>query len=358
MPYYPAQRHLLEATTIRRERLLPAFTTGKVNVAQGVNVNIRDIVARGSVASAYHLIDTSQVIRLKKNEDISDFLLVELNAIVEADTPLAARPKQRKQVVAPVRGKIVYARGSQIIMQETSEEIQLEAGVDGRVIATHSGRGVTLETYGTLVQGVWGNGNLVIGSLKAEPDDGLDNIYSGGLDVGYRGVIVITRRALKETSLVVMADQGIIGVIAPSMDAALIPQAKEHPSAIMLTEGFGDIPMSAIVFNMLSKFASRQATLDAYTPNRWETRRPEAFVNSSARAGEKASEPQISLTLKAGMSVRLTRPPYAGRVATVLNLPKTPTLLDNGLRVLCAQVELSSGERAMIPLANLESLGA
>lgn len=357
MPFYPDQRHLLEATTIRRERHLPEFTAGKVTVAQNVSVNIREIVARGSIASAYHIIEAGQSVRLKKNEDISEFLLVDLNQIVDAGTPLAARPKQRKPLVAPIRGKVVYASGSRIIMQETSEEIQLEAGVEGKVVAVQTGRGVTLETYGTLVQGVWGNGMLVIGQLKMEPEEGLDHIFGDALSMKYRGTIVVTRRALKETGLVTMVEQGIIGVIAPSMDAALIPQAQAHTSAVMLTEGFGDIAMSALTFNLLTKFADRPTTLDAYTPSRWESRRPEAIVNPSSRAGEKTAAPKINLALKVGMQVRLTRMPHAGKVGTVINLPKSPTLLDNGLRVLCAQIELVSGERAMIPLANLESFG-
>jgi hypothetical protein len=32
-------------------------------------------------------------------------------------------------------------------------------------------------------------------------------------------------------------------------------------------------------------------------------------------------------------------------------------LLENGLHVLCAQVELSGGERVSVPLANIEVFG-
>lgn len=357
MPYYPEQRPLLELTTIRRERYLPEFAIGQVSVAEGVNVNIREIVVRGSVPSEYVIIDAGRALKLRKNESADEFLLVDLNQIVEAGMPLAGRPRQRKPLLTPVRGKVVSVQGGRIIMQETPEEITLEAGMEGRVVETRVGRGVTIETYGTLAQGVWGNGHRVIGALKAEPDDGLESIYGGIMEVGFRGAIVITRRTLKETGLLIMQDQGIIGVIAPSMDASLIPQAEAHPGAIMLTEGFGDISMSIMVFNLLSKYADRQATLDAYTPNRWEIHRPEAIINPSARAGTKASVPNINLALQVGVQVRLTRLPHVGKVGTVTNLPKTPTLLDNGLRAACAQVELVSGERVMIPLSNLESFG-
>jgi hypothetical protein len=55
--------------------------------------------------------------------------------------------------------------------------------------------------------------------------------------------------------------------------------------------------------------------------------------------------------------VRATCPPHAGLTGKIVDLPKTPTLLDNGLRVPCAQVEFVAGETAFVPLANLEYYG-
>jgi hypothetical protein len=57
------------------------------------------------------------------------------------------------------------------------------------------------------------------------------------------------------------------------------------------------------------------------------------------------------------MDVRLTRSPHIGSIGKIADLPKTPQMLDNGLRVPCAQVDLVTGERVMAPLANLEVFG-
>jgi len=56
------------------------------------------------------------------------------------------------------------------------------------------------------------------------------------------------------------------------------------------------------------------------------------------------------------MTVRMLREPNMGQTGRILDLPKSPILLDNGLRVLCAQVELVAGEQLYVPLANLEVL--
>ena len=50
----------------------------------------------------------------------------------------------------------------------------------------------------------------------------------------------------------------------------------------------------------------------------------------------------------------MTRDPYQGVLGTVVELPYNPLLLDNGLCVKCAVVELMAGEYVHIPLANLE----
>ncbi|MBZ0301722.1 MAG: hypothetical protein K8J31_18390, partial [Anaerolineae bacterium] len=122
-------------------------------------------------------------------------------------------------------------------------------------------------------------------------------------------------------------------------------------------EGFGDIRMRNSVLNILNNFVGRQGMLDAFLPNRWEARRPEVIINVSRGGSTHPQRPNPDLTLQAGTQVRLTRPPYAGQVGKILNLPKTPYLLDNGLRVPCAQIALVTGESVLVPLANLEVLG-
>jgi hypothetical protein len=226
------------------------------------------------------------------------------------------------------------------------------------VVDVFPNRGAVIEAYGALVQGVWGNGRRVIGALRREPEDGLDSIFNESLDQRYSGTIVLTRRSLKEISLSVIENQNVGGVIAPSMDPALIEQARNMSAAIILTEGFGDLPMSSRLYGMLEEFFERQATIDAATPDRWEdVHRPEVFINLPARSGDRPPPPRVGRPFRVGDQVRLTRAPRAGSIGEITNLPKVPQLLDNGLRVPCAQIALVTGESVLVPLANLEILG-
>jgi hypothetical protein len=80
-------------------------------------------------------------------------------------------------------------------------------------------------------------------------------------------------------------------------------------------------------------------------------------VNTVAKPGEVPARANLLLNLRPGMAVRLIGEPHTGKLATVLNLPNEPVLLDNGLRVACAQVDLGANERALVPVTNLEVIG-
>lgn len=354
MLFYPDQRHMLELTTIRRERLLPEDAIGGVEVAEGSSVNLRDVVAGGTVPSRYVIVKVADFFNLKPDEALDDLMNVENGASVETGEVLAAYKKKR--LLSPVTGVVAHMGDGRIIIQEAPQQVSVEAGLEGQVVGTVEDRGVVIETSGALVQGVWGNNRRAIGVLRLEPDDGLETIESDQLNTGFRGAVVVTRRPLKQTSLLVMEDQMLAGIIAPSMDADLIERALHVSGPVMLTEGFGDIRMSNSVLNILNNFAGRQGMLDAFLPNRWEARRPEVIINVS-RGGNRPMRPNPDLVLQAGTQVRLTRPPYAGQVGKVVNLPKTTNLLDNGLRARSALVELVTGERVMVPLVNLEVFG-
>lgn len=358
MRHYPEQRYLSRLTTIRREVLLPEQAVGSVEVQESKRVDIRDFVARGALPSRHVILDAVKFFKLRKPEDLETLLQVDVGDFVEEITVVAGKSTTRGQrLYSPIEGRVVRITRGQIIIEETPDLIDLEAGVRGRVTQTISGRGVIVEATGAQIQGVWGNDKRTIATLRMEPDDGVENIYEDQLDMKYLGAIIVIRRQLTPITIEVMDNLGIAGFIAPSMDYETVEAALQAPGPILLTEGFGDARMSRAIYTMLSEFEGQQVTLDAYLPRSWENRRPEVVINRQAREGERPGRPNIMLTLRKDMSVRVTRAPYAGQTGQVMDLPKHPVLLDNGLRAMCAQVALIGGEQVFVPLANLEVLG-
>jgi hypothetical protein len=228
--------------------------------------------------------------------------------------------------------------------------------LNGVVVELREHRGVVIETYGAVLQGVWGNNRRAIGPLQPEPREGLQGMLFDAIDIQYRGAIVFTKRPLRAAALKIVEEQGFAGVIAPSMEADLMPMAAAATTAVLLTEGFGTHRMSSINAAFLDEMHSRQATMDALMPEPMDLRRPEVLINVPL-GEQRPPAPNINLALQPGSAVRVTRGSTPGVTGTVVDLPKVPILLENGLQVRCAQVEMSTGEKLMVPLANLEVTG-
>lgn len=355
--YYPDQRAISPYTQIRREVTLPDEAAGVVRANDGQRVDIRDVVINGVISNGYVIVDAMAALNLKKPDDLEALMRVNVRDVVKEGQVLAGKSATRgRRVMSPIRGIVSQVREGRIILQKPPTLVDLEAGVRGRITAIKAGRGVVIETVGARVQGIWGNGRNTIATLLVAPEGELTKLReSSSLEARYGGSIILTRNTLTKSGLRIIKDQNLVGVIAPSMDATLRSEALELQSAIMLTDGFGDMRMTAATFNLLNEFNERQVTVDAETPGRWEVKMPEVVVNVGTRE-ERPSRPNPMLAIRTGMTVRMLREPNMGQTGRILDLPKSPILLDNGLRVLCAQVELVAGEQLYVPLANLEVL--
>jgi len=352
--YFPEQRHLLPLTLIRRERLLDEGVVGIVDVGKMQRVTIKEIVAHGQGSSEYTLIDGARYFRLRDPALLESLMMVDLDDEVVEGQVIAQR--RRRKLLAPISGRLIDVAGGRIILQGYPQTIELEAGLNGTVVDVYPGRGVTIETAGGVLQGVWGNGKRAIGVLRVEPTTGIEMIRTDSLDMQYRGGIIITRKPLRAATLDVIETQSLLGVIAPSMEPDLLDYALSLDAAIMLTEGFGSMRMSTSNFQFLDDYDGRQALLDAHTPLGTDMRRPEVII-TVPMSGERPGPPLVSLSLQPGTQVRLTQGRMAGSLGRVVSLPKLPVVIDNGLRVPCAEVALVAGNRVMVPLANLEVLG-
>lgn len=357
--YYPEHRHLLPKTAIRRERLLPDDAFGEVLVKTGNRVSLRDVVARGVAPAPYALIDAARYFGLKDPDKLFDLLEVRIGELVDEGDVLAGESGRRgKRLHAPITGQVIEITQGQIVLQETMPAIELEAGLNGGVVSVRKGRGVVMEAYGAVLQGMWGNNRRAIGTIRFEPSGGIESLYTDMIETNYRGIVIVTRRPLKRSSFEVIEDRAFSGVIAPGMEPDMIGEAMDSISAILLTEGFGSQRMSNTVSQFLEEMVGRQATVDAVLPAALETRHPEVIINVPLQPGERPPPPQLGTVLQVGREVRLTSGESAGMIGQILSLPKEPVLLDNGLYVPCAQVELVTGEKVHVPLANIEVSGS
>lgn len=353
--YYPEQRLMLPLTLIRRERALPeGVSSAKLETSIGARVGLRDVVVRGALPAPYTALEAARLLELRRPDDLPALLQVAVGEHVEQGQMLARR--RRRKLIAPVSGVITLVQGGRVLIKADPAPVEVTAGVNGQVLEVDPARGVLIETYGALLQGVWGNGKRAMGALRFEPADGLD--YAGdALGMQYRGAIVVSKRRLKPVALTLMETQGVAGLIAPSMEADMCEMALRAPGPILLIEGFGTARLTPSIQQFLTDLEGRQATVDAAQPSLISKTRPEVIITVPLPAVDRPAPPTLQLGLQTGMAVRVMRSDGSSIAGQITGLPDAPQLLDNGLRVPCAQVELITGERSAVPLANIEVFG-
>lgn len=353
--YYPEQRPIAEMLRFRRRAMLPEYAIGSVEAELGSIVDVRETVASGRVPARHMIIEAADELGLRDPAELDDLILVRLRTLVSEGKAIAGKePDRGKRILAPMDGLVVYVGEGRIIMQEAPEIIEIEAGVRGQVVQVIGNRGISIETTGGVVQGVWGNDRNVIASVRFEPTNGLESLSADDLDTTYRGDIVVTRTPLTLQKMRIAIGQSFAGLIAPSMDASLIRRALRTNMAIMLTTGFGDLRIQRNVMNVLETYQGYQAALDAALPQRFDDRRAELVFHQHTRDDIPTA---YGIPLEVGLYVRITSDPYAGRGGEIMALPSQHIRLENGLQVRGAYVEIGVDEIVPVPLANLELAG-
>ena len=345
--------HILPLATIIRERVLPI--KGTVLARLGQSVKSADIVAEATWAREHIFLDVARTLNI--SPDAADRVIrykagdkVPAGAIVAMGRGLLP-----KAVKAPREGRVVAAGGGQVLLESGESRMELRAGISGNVTQIIANRGVEIQTTGALIQAVWGNGRVDTGvmiNLAEKPDTILT---AARLDVSMRGSILVVGEVKEEGALLAAADLPVRGLIVGSMPPVLIPIAREMRYPIVLTEGFGALPMNIAAYRLITTNAKREATLNAEALDRYSGARPEIIIPLPA-----SNPPPIPHDVEVfapGQTVRLRRQPGAGQIASILGLHDGLATFPSGLRAAAAEVRLENGEQLLIPLVNLEVVG-
>ncbi|MGD9047746.1 MAG: hypothetical protein PVF77_06805 [Anaerolineae bacterium] len=354
--YYAMESRITALTTIRRERLLPA--PGQVLVSVGETVGPDDVVARCQMPGEVRVIDVSRVLGVHR-ERAAKYLRKEVGDTVQANDVLAAPGglfgQLRKSCRSPMDGQVAEIRGSLILIESPATTFELRAHIMGRVTNVMPNRGVVISAAGTLIQGMWGSGGEAGGVLKVLVDSPQKPLRPRAIDVSCHGTVIVGGWILDEKVLEQAVEANVRGIIAGGGGSDLCPVLKSLPCPVLLTEGFGPLPMSTQAYSLLTANAGREAVLSAETQTRLGARRPEVLI--PLRADEEMPREETALSpLKVGDQVRALRAPHLGVVGTVADLPALPHSVESGARLPVAMVDVQDEGQLTIPLANLEMI--
>lgn len=345
--------HILPVTTIRRERLLPV--PGRVVVRRGQHVSSTDVVAEAVLEPKHLLMDIARGLGLAPQEADRYLVCKDGEQVGVGDVLAGPVGLARRLVRSPHDGTVVVAGEGQLLLRLDLPPFELKAAYQGIVTDLLGDRGVIIQTTGALIQGVWGNGRTGFGLLNVLAHTPDEQLTAGQLDVSMRGSVVMSGYCENEDVFQTGADLPLRGLILASMNARLIQAASQVDYPVILIDGFGKIPMNSTAFKLLTTSDRRDVTLNADPWNRYKGARPEVLLAvPSATQSELPDETDI---ISEGKHVRVISPPYQGKLATIVTVPRGLSTLPSGVSGAAANIRFEDGETALIPLANLDLIG-
>jgi hypothetical protein len=350
--FVPPVLHVLPLTTIRRQRSLPV--PGRITVELNQRVRPRDIVAEAEIAPHHQFIDVSRILGVDPRE-VSRYLTRERDELVEKGEVIAGPVGiARRTVRAPEDGKIVAIADGKALFEIRSEPLLIKAGMPGEVVATDGITSVTIETTGALIQGLWGNNRQDFGVMRIVGEGPRDRLLTDQLDTGLRGAILVAGTCDHPAPLYQARELALRGLLLGGLSAELIPIAERLPYPVIILEGFGSLPISPPVYELLSTSRGREAGLDAHMPGPYDSQRPEIII--PLPVVNPVDLPEDLIPLSPGVRVRVTRAPHQGMVGIVQRILPQAVSYPNGILARSAIVDLDVFGRTNVPLANLEIL--
>ena len=362
-----------EGMTIQKERRLPL--QGEVLVEAGAAVQAEDVVAKADLPGNVQLLNVANLLSVPA-EEITEYMLKPVGEIIAKDEIIATTKGLfglfKSQARSPIDGTIeaVSDVTGQVILREPPIPVEVKAYTDGTVTEISPNEGVTVETYGTYIQGIFGVGGETIGNLTvavSSPSDGLtaEQILPEHRDHILVGGSLVTTEAIQKA-----IQQGVKGIIAGGIDDAdlrellgyelgvAITGSEEIGITLVITEGFGSVAMAEQTFDLLKTREGMKTSINGATQIRAGVVRPEIVIPLVSDAAETGAEKDGSVEgiLEVGSSVRIIREPYFGKLGRVTELPVELQNLETEaqVRVLC--VELEDGQRTTLPRANVETI--
>ena len=363
-----------EGMTIQKERRLPL--EGEVLVEAGATVEAEDVVAKADLPGNVQLLNVANLLSVPP-EEVAEYMLKSVGEAVSEDEIIATTKGLfglfKSQARSPIDGTIesVSDVTGQVILREPPIPVEVKAYTDGTVTETLPNEGVTVETYGTYIQGIFGIGGETIGDLTVVAEVPGDALTAEQIRSEHRDKILVGGSLVMTDTIQKAIQNGVKGIIAGGIDDAdlrellgyelgvAITGSEEIGITLVITEGFGSIAMAEQTFTLLKVRDGMKTSINGATQIRAGVVRPEIVIPLLSEAERTASDTEDGTAegiLEVGSLVRIIREPYFGQLGRVTELPVALQNLETEAQVRVLRVELENGEQTTLPRANVETI--
>lgn len=351
--HYTSKIRISSLTRVYRKRVLPS--PGEVLVEPGQRVESTQVVARTSVPSSFRIVAVARLLSVPASQ-AEDYLQVDLGDSVHRGDIIAKRSGLLGQSVeAPIDGIMTAKGGGQVLIEAQPAPFELRAYIPGTVLDVKDRQVVSIETAGALIEGTWGSGGEGVGVLKGMTKRPDETLRTRGIDPSCHGAILFAGTTLDAEPLARAEDAEVRGVITGGLAPELLSTVERLTYPVIVTDGFGDLPMTPSIFNLLRENDGRETSISGQSEMQWRSKRPEIIIPMPNRQPP-GDETERHGQLTHGAQVRIVRAPHRGSVGTVTDIPQYAQHIATGARAYCVGVDIGQDEPVFVPLVNLEIL--
>jgi len=358
-------------TLLRRERKLPL--AGDVLVTVGQKVEAETCVARTELPGNVQTVNAANILGVLP-EDVPDCLVKPIGSALKKGEAFAESKSFfglfKSKCAAPVDStlEIISTVTGQAILREPPIPVEVDAYVDGTVVEVHPGQGVTVETRGSFIQGIFGVGGETVGTLHVCVDGAGDVLTEAKIGDNVRGKILVGGSHVSTKVLRVAIQKGAKAVVVGGFDdqdlreflgydlGVAITGSEEKGITLVVTEGFGEIPMAGRTFELLKQCEGKKASVSGATQIRAGVLRPEIVVPQEAASVSGTDGDGGHAGLELGSVIRVIREPFFGRLGKVVSLPPELMALETEAKVRVLEVDFGNGSKTLLPRANVEMI--
>lgn len=358
-------------TIIRSERRLPLM--GDVLVEVGNQVSAEDIVAQTDLPGNVQMIHAANLMGTSPSS-VGRFMLKKVGDPVEQGEIIAQSNGLfglfKSEVKSPISGTIenISDVTGQVVIREPATPVQTWGYIDGQVIEVMENEGAVIETWGTLIQGIFGIGGETVGQLQTIVDSPHQPLTPELIQSDHEGQILVGGSTVDRQTVEFAIDKGVKGIVCGGIDdrelyqllgyelGVAITGSEQIGLTLMITEGFGQISMAKQTFDLLLQRQGMKSSLNGTTQIRAGVQRPEIVIPLE-KDGNSSLDKDIATiqnALDVGTQVRLIRSPYFGQLGEVTKLLVEPQSLETEAQVRVLEVQLHDQERIVLPRANVE----
>lgn len=359
---------LIISSSIQVEKLRRIPPTGQVLVQEGQTVDFDQTV--GYMNPQGYVVNVNLASEINVSPfDVPGSMLVPVGAAIRRGEIIAAHRTfyTLREYASPEDGILESVSPYTGRISIRAYPLAVRAMYPGVVSRIIPGEGVLITSQGALLQGIFGIGGYQAGQLLVVTKSENQPLTPDLIQPEHEGCIIAAGGEPSLESLERAKRFGVRGIIVGGIHKSVLDAflgyslgtavtGLERTVAIVVTEGFGRVPMLESTFALLTSLHGFFAILNGATQVRAGIVRPEVYIPHVGEPWPRSS--QNPEGLQAGQLVRLIRRPRFGQLATIVDARAFPHQLASGIQVLAIKVHLlHTGQDIIVPVANLEAIG-